>query len=53
MRKMSSKTILVVDDEVELVETICFPLEIEGYRVLVFHEGEDALNQARREMPDL
>jgi DNA-binding response OmpR family regulator len=50
---MSSKTILVVDDEVELAETICFQLEIEGYRVLVSHDGEDALNQARREMPDL
>ena len=50
---MSSKTILVVDDEIELVETICFPLKIEGYRVLVSHNGEDALNQARREMPDL
>jgi DNA-binding response OmpR family regulator len=53
MRKMSSKTILVVDDEIELLEAICFPLEIEGYKVLVSHDGEDALNQARRELPDL
>ena len=50
---MSSKTILVVDDEIELLEAICFPLEIEGYKVLVSHDGEDALNQARRELPDL
>jgi two-component system alkaline phosphatase synthesis response regulator PhoP len=50
---MSSKTILIIDDEPDLVEIIRFPLEIEGYRVLVSHNGEDGLNQARREMPHL
>ena len=50
---MSSKTILIVDDEPDLVEIIRFPLEIEGYRVLVSQNGEDGLNQARREMPHL
>jgi two-component system, OmpR family, alkaline phosphatase synthesis response regulator PhoP len=50
---MSSKTILIVDDELDLVETIRFPLELEGYKVLVSSNGEDALNQARREMPHL
>jgi DNA-binding response OmpR family regulator len=42
-----------VDDEVDLVETIRFPLETEGYTVLVSYNGEDALNQARRERPNL
>ena len=50
---MSSKKILIVDDEVDLVETIRFPLEMEGYTVLVSYNGEDALNQARRERPHL
>jgi two-component system alkaline phosphatase synthesis response regulator PhoP len=50
---MSSKKILIVDDEVDLVEAICFQLELEGYTVLVSHNGEDALNQARRESPHL
>ena len=50
---MSSKKILIVDDEVDLVETIRFPLEMEGYTVLVSYNGEDALNQARRESPHL
>jgi two-component system alkaline phosphatase synthesis response regulator PhoP len=50
---MSPKKILVVDDEVDLVETVRFPLEIEGYNVLVSYNGEDALNQARKENPDL
>jgi DNA-binding response OmpR family regulator len=50
---MNSKKILIVDDEVDLVETVRFPLEMEGYRVLVSYNGEDALNQARKENPDL
>ena len=50
---MSQKKILVVDDEADLVETIRFPLEMEGFSVLVSYNGEDALNQARKEKPDL
>jgi two-component system alkaline phosphatase synthesis response regulator PhoP len=50
---MSQKKILVVDDEVDLVETIRFPLEMEGFNVLVSYNGEDALNQARKEKPDM
>jgi len=50
---MSQKRILLVDDEVDLVETLRFSLENEGYNVLVSHDGEDALNQARKENPDL
>src|SRR4030065_2268574 len=50
---MSPKKILIVDDEVDLVETIRFPLEMEGFNALVSYNGEDALNQARKEKPDL
>ena len=50
---MSSKKILLVDDEVDLVETVRFSLEGEGYQVLVSYNGEDALNKARKENPDL
>ncbi|MGB9628569.1 MAG: response regulator transcription factor [Thermodesulfobacteriota bacterium] len=50
---MKTKKILMVDDEVDLVETVRFPLEMEGYQVLVSYNGEDALNQARKEEPDL
>jgi len=50
---MGSKKILIVDDEADLVETVRFPLEMEGYQVLVSYNGEDALNQARKENPDL
>jgi len=36
---MNPKKILVVDDEVDLVKTIQFSLEIEGYTVLVSNDG--------------
>lgn len=47
------KRILVVDDEIDLVETLRFSLELEGYEVLVAYNGEDALHLARNESPDL
>ncbi len=50
---MGPKKILIVDDEVDLVETVRFPLEMEGFNVLVSYNGEDALSQARKEKPDL
>jgi DNA-binding response OmpR family regulator len=50
---MIPKKILVVDDEIDLVETLRFPLEMEGFEVLVSYNGEDALNKARKESPDL
>ncbi len=45
--------ILVVDDEIDLVETLRFPLELEGFEVQVSYNGEDALNKARQEKPDV
>jgi len=48
-----NKKILIVDDEVDLVETVRFPLEEEGFTVLVSYNGEDALDKARKEKPDL
>ena len=50
---MEKRKILLVDDEVDLVKTIKFSLELEGYKVLVSYNGEDALTQARKENPDL
>lgn len=50
---MAQKKILVVDDEADLVETVRFVLELQGFNVLVSYNGEDALNQARKESPDL
>ncbi|MGQ9693970.1 MAG: response regulator transcription factor [Thermodesulfobacteriota bacterium] len=50
---MNQPKILIIDDEVDLVETIRFPLELEGYQVLVAYQGEEGLQLARKENPDL
>jgi DNA-binding response OmpR family regulator len=50
---MNPKKILVVDDEPDLVETVRFSLELEGYQVLAAYNGEEGLNQARKDSPDL
>ena len=49
---MSSR-ILVVDDEADIVESIRFNLEAEGYDVMTAADGAQALEKARREHPDL
>ena len=48
-----SETILVVDDEPPIVEMLVYNLERAHYRVLVAHDGWQALDLARREQPDL
>lgn len=46
-------TILVVDDEPAIVDVLTYNLEKAHYRVLVARDGEEALEQTRREKPDL
>ncbi len=50
---MDKKRILVVDDEPELVELIETRLKAAGYETLVAHDGQEALDKARQEKPDL
>ena len=47
------KKVLVVDDQKDIVETIAFCLEQEGYEVVTAFDGEQALERARAEDPDL
>ena len=48
-----SKTILIADDEPNIVISLEFLLEQGGYRVLVAHDGREALEAIEREVPDL
>jgi two-component system alkaline phosphatase synthesis response regulator PhoP len=48
-----SQTILVVDDEPEIVRLVRSYLEQDGYRVVTAYNGEEALYTARHEKPDL
>jgi DNA-binding response OmpR family regulator len=47
------KTILLVDDEKDILETIGGYLENHGYRVIKAEDGLVALRQAAAERPDL
>jgi len=50
---VTTKTVLVVDDEPDIVLTVRLALELEGYRVLSAGSGEDALELLERERPDI
>ena len=50
---MDKKKILIVDDEQDLVETLSFRLEANGYTVIKANDGQVGLDKARSEKPDL
>ena len=47
------KTVLVVEDEKNIVDILRFNLERKGYRVIEAYDGEEGLRMARTEKPDL
>ncbi|MDR3633800.1 MAG: response regulator [Isosphaeraceae bacterium] len=47
------KTILLVDDDTEIIESMRAVLENKGYRILVARDGNAGLTVAERENPDL
>lgn len=50
---MKGSKILVVDDEPAITKSIQFSLEKEGYQVLVANDGQEAVELAKQENPDL
>jgi two-component system alkaline phosphatase synthesis response regulator PhoP len=50
---MAKGRILVVDDEIYIVHILDFSLGMEGYEVVTALDGEQALERARSEKPDL
>lgn len=53
MSKIAKKTILIADDEPDIVETIKFLVESEGFLSLTAFDGEKALKLAKEHRPDL
>lgn len=47
------KKVLIVDDEQDIVESLKFVLENEGYNCFTAFNGEDGLASAKELMPDL
>ena len=50
---MSKGKILVVDDEINITQILQFSIGAEGYDVITAQNGEEAIDKARREQPDL
>jgi DNA-binding response OmpR family regulator len=49
----AAKTVLVMDDDPEVLGAVCPLLEDRGYRVLTATDGNSGLATAEREAPDL
>ena len=45
--------ILLVDDELQLLDMVKMRLEASGFEVVTASDGQEALEKARREIPDL
>lgn len=50
---VKSRKILIADDEPDILEILSFHLKAEGYEVITAKDGRDAVDKARRQMPDL
>ncbi|HCF84942.1 MAG TPA: DNA-binding response regulator, partial [Ktedonobacter sp.] len=46
-------TILIVDDDLQLLQLVALNLELEGYAVLLAGDGQQALTQIETHAPDL
>lgn len=51
--RMPKETILIVDDEEDIIELIKYNLKNEGYDILTAQTGEQAIRIARHSRPDL
>ena len=49
----SMEKILIVDDDMEIIESVRYALEGEGYQVVVARDGNQGLALAEKESPDL
>jgi len=50
---MAKKTILIIDDEADFIDVVKVRLEALGYKVIGAYNGEEGVDVARKERPDL
>lgn len=50
---MAHETILIIEDEQDIIELLTYNLEQEGYTISFSTSGEEALSMVRRKSPDL
>src|SRR5690606_13142467 len=49
----NKQKILIVDDEPDILELIEYNLKKEGYQVITANNGQEAITEARKHLPDL
>ena len=50
---MMGKKILVVDDEKPIADILKFNLKKEGFEIVMAHDGDEAIEKANEEQPDM
>lgn len=50
---MDKKRILIIEDETQLVDMLKMRLEANDYRVIAAYDGQEGLEKARKQKPDL
>lgn len=50
---MATKTVLVIDDELDYCQCLSLRLRKSGLKVLIAHNGEQGLRLARKRIPDV
>src|SRR5258708_23249065 len=53
LRRTKVRTVLIVDDEPRILDSVRMNLELEGYQVFEATNGQEALDEVRRRLPDL
>jgi two-component system alkaline phosphatase synthesis response regulator PhoP len=53
MSTSTKQKILIVDDEPDILELIEYNLKKEGYQVYTAHNGQEAVSEAKKVLPDL
>jgi len=53
MSSSNKQKILIVDDEPDILELIEYNLKKEGYQVFLARNGQEAVAEAKRSLPDL
>lgn len=50
---VKNKTILIADDEPDILEILRYNLQLEGYDVSIAKNGDEAIEKAKKNLPDL
>jgi CheY-like chemotaxis protein len=52
-KEVRAESVLIAEDDHDLLEVMTLVLEEEGYRVMIARDGREALERIREHMPDL